>query len=106
MVDYGALFQLMLIALAFVIVGVFFIVYLLILSLREKKRLDAAGSAGIGIEAGKKETLQCLYYFGYLGGLAKHQPIPYECSGCMKRIDCMTERKPSRKSSKQKIEAK
>jgi len=112
MADYGALFQLMLVALALAIAGVFFIVYLLILSLREKKRLDAARYVGIEMEAGKEETLQCLYYFGYLGGIDEHQPIPDECSGCMKKVDCMkktdcmSERRRRRKSSRRKTEAK
>ncbi len=91
MADYSTLFQLMLVALAFVIVGVFFIVYLLILSLREKKRLDAVRYLGVEMEAGKEETLQCPYYFGYLGGLDEHQLIPTGCSDCVRKMDCMNE---------------
>jgi len=31
----------------------------------------------------------CLHFFGYLGGLPKNTPIPGECFGCEKIVDCL-----------------
>ena len=35
------------------------------------------------------EDKDCLHYFGYLGGLPKNTPIPGECFGCQKIVDCL-----------------
>ena len=31
----------------------------------------------------------CLHFFGYLGSLPKNTPIPGECFGCEKIVDCL-----------------
>jgi cytoskeletal protein RodZ len=31
----------------------------------------------------------CFHFFGYLGGLPKNTPIPGECFGCEKIVDCL-----------------
>jgi len=31
----------------------------------------------------------CLHHFGYLGGLPRNTPIPGECFGCEKIVDCL-----------------
>ncbi len=31
----------------------------------------------------------CLHFFGYLGGLPKNTPIPGECFGCQRIVDCL-----------------
>jgi hypothetical protein len=38
----------------------------------------------------------CLHFFGYLGGLPKNTPIPGECFGCQRIVDCLItpKRKP------------
>jgi hypothetical protein len=39
----------------------------------------------------------CLHFFGYLGGLPKNTPIPGECFGCQRIVDCLiTPKKKSR----------
>jgi len=89
MADYGVLFALILAALTFVIVGMLFIVYLMILGEREKKKLMARGGS-----AAKGEMEQvCPHFFGYLSGYPLNQPIPEECFGCTKAIECMNEQK-------------
>ena len=35
------------------------------------------------------EDKDCLHFFGYLGGLAKNTPIPGECFGCQRIVDCL-----------------
>ena len=32
----------------------------------------------------------CLHFFGYLGSLPKNTPIPGECFGCEKIVDCLS----------------
>jgi len=87
MADYVTLFQLILAALTFVIIGMGFIVYLMIIGEREKKKLKAER-----ISATTMDTPQsCPHYFGYLFGYPTNQPIPEECFGCMKAIDCINE---------------
>ena len=34
----------------------------------------------------------CSYYFGYLGQLPKNTPIPDECLGCLKIMECLIKR--------------
>ncbi len=34
----------------------------------------------------------CSYYFGYLGELPKNTPIPDECLGCLKIMECLIKR--------------
>ena len=85
MADYATLFQLILAALTFVIIGMGFIVYLMILSERERKRLKAER-----ISAATKVTPDnCPHFFGYLCQYPSDQPIPDECFGCMKAIQCI-----------------
>jgi hypothetical protein len=31
----------------------------------------------------------CFHFFGYLGGLPKNTPIPGECFGCQRIVDCL-----------------
>jgi len=35
----------------------------------------------------------CYHHFGYLGGLPKNTPIPNECFGCSKIVDCLITKK-------------
>jgi hypothetical protein len=35
------------------------------------------------------EEKDCLHFFGYLGGLPKNTPIPGECFGCQRIVDCL-----------------
>ncbi|HKZ95299.1 MAG TPA: hypothetical protein VJ249_12090 [Candidatus Bathyarchaeia archaeon] len=35
----------------------------------------------------------CFHFFGYLGGLPKNTPIPGECFGCEKIVDCLITKK-------------
>jgi hypothetical protein len=35
------------------------------------------------------EDKDCLHHFGYLNGLPKNTPIPGECFGCPKIVDCL-----------------
>jgi len=35
------------------------------------------------------EDKDCLHFFGYLGGLPKNTPIPGECFGCQRIVDCL-----------------
>jgi len=86
MADYGVLFQLMLAALTFVIIGMFFIVYLMIIGEREKKKLRAMVSS---VAAKREAEHQCPHFFGYLSRYPINQPIPEECFGCVRAIECM-----------------
>ena len=90
MADYATLFQLILAALTFVIVGMGFIVYLMVLGEREKKKLKAER-----ISAATKVTPDnCPHYFGYLCQYPSDQPIPDECFGCIKAIQCINQPLP------------
>jgi len=87
MVDVGALFPLVLTALAFVVIGMFFLVYLMVIGEREKNRLRARLEA-FGEMA---DAHECYYFFGYLSGYPQDEPIPDECFGCPKAIECMNQ---------------
>jgi len=39
------------------------------------------------------DTKDCLHHFGYLSGLPKNTPIPGECFGCQKIVDCLVTKK-------------
>jgi len=39
------------------------------------------------------DTKDCLHHFGYLNELPKNTPIPGECFGCPKIVDCLVTRK-------------
>jgi len=85
MVDVGTLFPLILTALTFVVIGMFFIVYLMIIGEREKNKLMARLEAFDKME----ETQECAHFYGYLSGYPLDEPIPDECFGCPKVIECM-----------------
>ena len=87
MVDVGTLFPLVLTALTFVVIGMFFLVYLMIIGEREKNRLRAKLEA-FGDMADAQE---CYYFLGYLSGYPRDEPIPDECFGCPKAIECMNQ---------------
>lgn len=85
MADYTVLFELILAALTFVIIGMGFIVYLMLLSERGKKKLRAER-----VSASSKGTPDtCPHFFGYLFKYPTNQPVPDECFGCMKAIECI-----------------
>jgi len=83
MADYGTLFLLILGALTFVIVGMLFIVYLMVIGEREKNKLRATMES-----FAKMETQGCPHSFGYLSGHPQNEPVPEECFGCPKAIEC------------------
>ena len=85
MVDVGTLFPLILTALTFIVIGMFFLVYLMIIGEREKNRLKAKLQAFDNME----EAQECYHFFGYLFGYPQDEPIPDECFGCPKAIECM-----------------
>ena len=87
MADFGLLFSLTLVALTFVVVGVCFIVYIMIIGEREKRKLAESGSL-------PEEFLdeECPHHFGYLSGYPSDQPVPEECFGCANVIACMNHR--------------
>jgi hypothetical protein len=85
MADYGMLFSLILVALTFVIVGMCFIVYIMIIGEREK-RMKAEG---IAPPQDASASAECPHQFGYLSGYPMDQPIPEECFGCVNAIQCM-----------------
>jgi len=87
MADYGILFQLILASLTFVVIGMGFIVYVMIIGERQKKRLREKQLSTLGKEA----THECQHFLGYLSGYPKNQPTPEECFGCAKAIECMEE---------------
>jgi len=39
------------------------------------------------------EEKDCLHHFGYLSGLPRNTPIPGECFGCQKIVDCLVTKK-------------
>lgn len=89
MADYTTLLQLILIALMFVIIGMGLIAYhMMTTGERERKRLRAER-----ISAATKVTPDnCLHYFGYLRQYPTDQPIPEECFGCIKAIQCINQK--------------
>lgn len=93
MADFGTLFTLMLVALTFVVVGMCFIVYIMILGEREK-RVKAEGGSPPQQGAAEAEA-ECPHNFGYLSGYPKDQPIPEECFGCLNAMQCMNQKAES-----------
>ena len=87
MADFGLLFTLTLVALTFVVVGMCFIVYIMVIGEREKRKLAESGSP-------PEELLdeECPHHFGYLSGYPADQPVPEECFGCANAIACMNHR--------------
>jgi len=94
MADYSTIFLLILAALTFVIIGMSFIVYLMILGEREKNKLRAKLDSFARMET----TQECPHSFGYLTGHPQNQPIPEECFGCPRAVECMNEQKETDKS--------
>ncbi len=88
MADYGTLFLLVLALLTFVIIGIFFIVYLMILGEREKNRPKTKVESLTETDA----MQECPHSFGYLAGYPQDEPIPDECFGCAKAVECMNEK--------------
>jgi hypothetical protein len=84
MADFGTLFTLILVALTFVIVGMCFIVYIMIIGERDK-RMRAEGVPNLDAEP----EPGCPHHFGYLSGFPIDQPIPDECFGCLDAVQCM-----------------
>lgn len=85
MADLGTLFMLILTALTFVVIGMGFIVYIMIIGEREKKKLKAERIAAATMDTPEN----CPHYLGYLSEFPKDQPVPDECFGCMKAIQCV-----------------
>lgn len=42
-----------------------------------------------------KSSDGCPHHFGFLGGLPKNTPIPEECFGCQKIVDCLVTKRKS-----------
>jgi len=84
MADYSTLFLLILVALTFVIVGMFFIVYLMLIGERAKNKLRAKMNPSVRVEI----TRECPHSFGYLSEYPQNEPIPEECFGCPEAIEC------------------
>lgn len=84
MADLGLLFTLMLVALAFVVIGTCFIVYIMIIGERQKRR-----QAETGLTPDKQLYEDCPHYIGYLNGYPADQPVPEECYGCANTMECM-----------------
>jgi len=89
MADYTTLFTLILTALTFVIIGIIFIVYIIMIGEREKKKLQTNESSSVAEE---ETTQDCPHFFGYLSGYPLNEPIPDECFGCTKAIECVNEK--------------
>ena len=87
MADLGMLFTLILVALTFVIVGMCFIVYIMIIGEREKRAKAEAG--GSDSQSKQQRAAGCAHSFGYLSHYPRNQPIPEECFGCMNAIQCV-----------------
>ena len=100
MVDVGTLFPLVLTALTFVVIGMFFLVYLMIIGEREKNRLRARLEA-FGEMADAQE---CYHFFGYLSGYPLDEPIPDECFGCPKAIECMNHQSETENNAPNAVE--
>lgn len=88
MADYGILFTLVLVAFTFVIVGMCFIVYMMMMSEREKR----SRAEDMSPPRDALATAKCLHQFGYLSGYPLDQPIPEECFGCTKALRCMNQK--------------
>jgi hypothetical protein len=88
MADYATLFQLVLLALTFILVGMAFIVYMIMFGEKEKRGSKAIEAPS----AESQEQPRCPHYFGYLGGYPMNRPIPDECFGCMNALNCMNQR--------------
>jgi len=88
MADFATLFTLILVALTFVIVGMCFIVYIMIIGEREK-RMKAEGIS----PPDQALDEECPHHFGYLSGFPLNQPIPEECFGCVNAIECMNQQR-------------
>ena len=88
MADFGMLFTLILVALTFVIVGMSFIVYIMIIGEREK-RMKAEGVPNLD----KEPEPGCPHHFGYLSGFPVDQPIPDECFGCGDAVQCLNQKR-------------
>ena len=84
MADFGMLFTLILVALTFVIVGMCFIVYIMIVGEREKRKMAESAL----VLAGQVNT-ECSHHFGYLSGFPSDEPVPDECFGCINATQCM-----------------
>jgi hypothetical protein len=84
MTDFGLLFTLTLVALTFVVVGMCFIVYIMIIGEREKRRRAESGAM-----ADEQLNEECPHYLGYLSGYPADQPVPEECFGCANTVQCM-----------------
>jgi len=87
MADFGLLFSLILLALTFVIIGMCFIVYMMILGEREKRMKPQAVSA-----PSQESERACPHHFGYLSGHPVNKPIPEECFGCLKAVQCVNQK--------------
>ncbi len=87
MADFGTLFTLILVALTFVIVGMCFMVYIMIIGEREK-RMKAEGVPNLDTEP----EPGCPHHFGYLSRFPIDQPIPDECFGCLDAVQCMNQK--------------
>ncbi len=83
MADFGMLFTLTLVALAFVVVGVCFIVYIMIIGERAKRK--QAESHLLPDEQLKRD---CPHHFGYLSGYPSDHLVPEECYNCAYTIQC------------------
>lgn len=88
MADFGTLFTLILVALTFVIVGMCFIVYIMIIGEREKKR-PKVEAVSVDSQPKQQHASGCAHSFGYLSHYPRNQPIPDECFGCMNAIQCV-----------------
>jgi len=84
MAEFGMLFTLILVALTFVVVGMCFIVYIMVIGEREKRKRAESGSL-----LGEQLDEECSHHLGYLSGYPADQPVPDECFGCVNAIQCM-----------------
>jgi hypothetical protein len=58
--------------------------------IERKEPLKNQKTAGSQKQPPKTSSVKdCLHFFGYLGGLPKNTPIPGECFGCEKIVDCL-----------------
>lgn len=63
----------------------FCIVYLMTKREREKNKLRAKERSAAETET----TQECLHFFGYLAEHPRNQPIPDECFGCTRAMECI-----------------
>lgn len=47
-------------------------------------------------QSSHSSTKDCLHFFGYLHTFPKNSPIPDECFGCEKIVDCLVTKSPSK----------